>query len=1158
MNRLCLLALMISGLLALPARAEAATPSSTGFEDLKPGPLSTQRDRSGEWSAADGHATVHTQHKRSGKQSLRLLGGEQRQVVWIPAKQEGPLHQLGFWYERWTRRVPYDFRVEVLVNGEWKTLHHDTKKAIIGSFKNHLSLKLGEAAPEKFRFTSTTPASSGVMIDDLRLVKATPMKVVSLTTRQPTLPVLVRNEQNPLLEIVIETEGNLKPLSCEEILLGLDSSTAFGDIAHVEILSSVAGKLSPFGKPAEAGGLMEFSGKRALEAGTNRFLVSVQLKENARPTGRINVRCKEVKIGSSIINPGVEQRPPEGLRIGYAVRRAGDDGSHTYRIPGLATTNKGTLIGVYDVRRRSGGDLPGDIDVGMSRSTDGGRSWEPMRVIMDMGSDPEWRYDGIGDPAILVDRQTGTIWVAATWSHGNRSWRGSGPGLTPEETGQLMLVRSDDDGLTWSKPINITKQVKNPEWCFLLQGPGKGITMRDGTIVFAAQFQDTPENKRLPRSTILYSKDHGETWQIGTGAFDDTTEAQVVEFEPGVLMLNCRYNRQSARVVMITRDMGKTWQEHSTSRRALIEPRACMASLISVDQELGRDVGGWLLFSNPDSLAARERITIKASPDGGETWPKQHRLLLDEGRGAGYSCLTMIDEKTVGILYEGSRAHMTFQRIPLDDLITGSAPAETAEASFETVRDKDDSRPNILLIVSEDNGAELGCYGDPYARTPVLDQLAKEGCRFANAYVTHAVCSVSRASFLTGLYPFQNGQIGLATHRYAMFEKWDNMPSILKEHGYRTGMIGKLHVNPESAFPLDYRAIAASGFNDRPMKKYSAAAETFFRETEQPFFLAINFPDAHFPLLRQQYGLPEKPLNADDVKPMPFIGVDSPRLRKGVADYYNCLSRLDTGIGLVLDALQETGKADNTLVVYIGDHGAQFSRGKATCYEGGLRIPMIIRWPARVKPGTVRNELASTIDLLPTVLQAVGLPARENLPGRSLLPLATGQDVPWREYLFAERTAYSAPNFFPQRTIRDARYKLILNLTPDRKNPVPDNYLKQRGSFFLYGTSQAELNTAPKHIAEAYQLWRSPPAVELYDLKSDSWEFRNLADDPKLADVKSRLLIELKSFRERHKDPLLDEGKLKKLGEEHDYVATKLKNGRYGAGQSWKYHSYLR
>ncbi|MCA9082391.1 MAG: exo-alpha-sialidase, partial [Planctomycetaceae bacterium] len=171
---------------------------------------------------------------------------------------------------------------------------------------------------------------------------------------------------------------------------------------------------------------------------------------------------------------------------GIALRRGGDDGVHTYRIPGLATTNKGTLIAVYDVRRRNGGDLPGDIDVGMSRSTDGGRTWEAMQVIMDMGRDPKWAYDGIGDPAVLVDEVTGRIWVAAVWSHGRRAWHGSGKGMTPEQSGQLMLVHSDDDGKTWSKPLNITGQVKDPDWHYLLQGPGRGITMKDGTLVFAA------------------------------------------------------------------------------------------------------------------------------------------------------------------------------------------------------------------------------------------------------------------------------------------------------------------------------------------------------------------------------------------------------------------------------------------------------------------------------------------------------------------------------------------------------------------------------------------------------------------------------------------------------------------------------------------------
>ena len=461
------------------------------------------------------------------------------------------------------------------------------------------------------------------------------------------------------------------------------------------------------------------------------------------------------------------------------------------------------------------------------------------------------------------------------------------------------------------------------------------------------------------------------------------------------------------------------------------------------------------------------------------------------------------------------------------------------------------------MIVSEDNGPELGCYGDPFVKTPRLDRLAAEGARFANAYVTHPVCSASRASFLTGLYPFQNGQIGLATHRYAMFRKWDSMPSILKAHGYRTGMVGKLHVNPEAAFPFDDRAIRSNGFNDRPMRQYAAAASTFIAASEQPFFLAVNFPDAHFPLLRRQHGLPSNPLNAEDVETLPFVGADSPRLRQGTADYYNCLMRLDSGVGMILDDLERSGKADDTLVIYIGDHGAQFSRGKGTCYEGGLRIPMLLRWPGRTKAGTVREELVSTIDLLPTVIQAVGLPERTSLPGSSLLGLAAGGDVRWREHLVAERTAYSAASFFPQRTIRDARYKLILNLTPGRKNPVADTYLHQRGSFFMYGTKQTEIDASAEPVRRGYATWRAPPHVELYDLEQDPWEFDNLAGKNETTDVQRKLLEALRRFRERHADPLLDTDKLRQLTQEHDDVAQNRKRGRYGPGENWQYLQYL-
>jgi N-sulfoglucosamine sulfohydrolase len=267
--------------------------------------------------------------------------------------------------------------------------------------------------------------------------------------------------------------------------------------------------------------------------------------------------------------------------------------------------------------------------------------------------------------------------------------------------------------------------------------------------------------------------------------------------------------------------------------------------------------------------------------------------------------------------------------------------------------------------------------------------------------------------------------------------------------------------------------------------------------------------------------------------------------------------RLDTGIGLLLDRLEQAGKADNTLVIYIGDHGAQFSRGKATCYEGGLRIPLLVRWPGHVKPGTVRRQLVSTIDILPTVIDATGLPARESLPGRSLLPLAAGRDVPWRSYLFAERTAYHAASFYPQRTLRDERYKIIVNLTPGRSNPVAESYCHQEGRNFAYGTNRAELDAASKAVRQAYATWRNPPPVELYDLMHDPWEFENLADKPEMAEVKQRLLDELRRFRQQHNDPLLDPQKLRKLAEEHEYVATQLKGGRYGPKQQWEYLRYL-
>ena len=399
-----------------------------------------------------------------------------------------------------------------------------------------------------------------------------------------------------------------------------------------------------------------------IQPGLNYIWLSVSLKQSASPDEKIQINATEVITSSGpslVIN---SEKPVVAKRIGVALKKAGENNVHTYRIPGMITTNKGTLIAVYDIRHDKSGDLPGDIDVGMSRSIDGGKTWEPTKVIMDMGAPHE--NNGVGDPSILFDPVTKKIWVSALWSKGNRSIAGSQPGLSPDETGQFAIVSSSDDGLTWTPPSSITPQVKNPAWKLFFPGPGNGIAMQDGKIVFPAQYWDSAH---MPHSTLVYSDDHGATWKSGIGAKRNTTESQLVETKPGTLMLNMRDNRGGFRSIATTTTMGKDWIEHPTSYNTLTDP-VCMASFIKASVNVRGQKREVLFFSNVNSATARLDMTVKASLDLGETWLPANQLLIDDRRSYGYSALTKVDDNTIGLVYEGIR-DLYFIRIPVNEII---------------------------------------------------------------------------------------------------------------------------------------------------------------------------------------------------------------------------------------------------------------------------------------------------------------------------------------------------------------------------------------------------------------------------------------------------------------------------------------------------------
>ncbi|MEO1995013.1 MAG: exo-alpha-sialidase [Planctomycetaceae bacterium] len=493
---------------------------------------------------------------------------------------------------------------------------------------------------------------------------------VSGTVAQEVRPVLVRNDHNRLFQLTVTCQ---KPyVVVDALTVSLAGSDDPQDIDVLEVFRGESfNPLVRFGNSVPvAGRTVTIAGHARLEQGDNHFWISCRLKHGANLDHQLDATCTQIKTSAGVIQP-VDQTDGLRLRIGLALRKHFDDGVHTYRIAALATSAKGTLLCAYDMRRRKGRDLQEDIDIGLMRSTDGGRTWDPQRVIMDMGTQgghPQ-HLNGVSDPGLIVDPATGQIWCFAVWmvgKEGKHQWDkdGSEKGWEVGKSAQFLMVSSTDDGQTWSKPQNMTRRWKQKDWILYAPSPQQGIALSDGTLVMPTQGRDENDGHF---SNLLVSTDHGKSWTVSAKASIGNTECQAVQLGNGSIMLNSRSESPTKfRTVNITRDLGQTWTAHPTSRKTLIEPN-CNGSTYRFDYKDNGQKRHVLLFANPYSQARRDQHSIRTSFDDGMTWPR--RLLLDIGGGAGYPSLSRAGSDHMGIVYEGSGAKLVYQRLSRNDLL---------------------------------------------------------------------------------------------------------------------------------------------------------------------------------------------------------------------------------------------------------------------------------------------------------------------------------------------------------------------------------------------------------------------------------------------------------------------------------------------------------
>lgn len=493
-------------------------------------------------------------------------------------------------------------------------------------------------------------------------------------------------------------------------------------------------------------------------------------------------------------------------------------------------------------------------------------------------------------------------------------------------------------------------------------------------------------------------------------------------------------------------------------------------------------------------------------------------------------------------------------------LVTSLGALDRVGRSFAAER-------NVIFIIADDESPTLGCYGDQAAVTPAIDAVAADGMVFRNAFATTASCSASRSVVMSGLHNHRNGQFG-HQHHYHKFASFHDvvslsLPRVMQRAGYRTGQIGKYHVAPETVYQYETYLKA----NARNAVEMAEVAKDFITDTddERPFFLYFATSDPHRGGGQDKTSTQELKPNLFGNKPdrgsfpgvdevffdpkdvtVPAFLPDTTETREELAQYYQSCTRVDRGVARLVKILKEANLYDKTMLVFTSDHGMAFAGGKTTVYEGGLRVPFVVRDPYQDRRGVESDSLISHVDITPSILDfAGGLNRKRNAPKDPLDPnafwkqrdeamkenrnggkkFATYHGKSWmhvlrnpneqhHESIMASHTFHEIQMYYPMRVIRDSKYKLIWNIA----HPLPYPFASDLWAASSWQAQLAKGNDAPYGTMTVGR-YVQRPEFELYDMSTDPNESTNLADSEGHADVLETYKSKLKEMQKTYQDP---------------------------------------